>query len=148
MNDDAKQKIQLTIADPARKIKRTIDTTLTSGVHRIEWDLQFDSPMLTDKEIKLIDSLVNSIPGVERAALTAVRRLAQAKNSFDQRRQVERLVATNPGMPIPDKLLPVKVIPGVYNIELRSGATVLSKKLIIKNDPCPKVLLWGIKSYQ
>ena len=135
INDEVNREINITISDPVRKVKRSIDTTLTSGIHRIEWDLQFESPMLSDKEIKLIDSLINSVRGSERASLTAVRRLSQAKNSFDQRQQVLRLAETNPGIPIPDKLLPVHAIPGVYNIELKSGTTILRKNLVIKKEP-------------
>jgi photosystem II stability/assembly factor-like uncharacterized protein len=138
LNAPANEKIQLIITDPIRKVKRVLDTTIASGVHRIEWDMLFDAPLLTEKEIKTIDSLVNSIPGVERAALTAVRRIQQSKNPFYQRQQVERLVESNPGIPVSQKLLPVKALPGSYIVQLKTGNTVLNKKLMIKADPLKK----------
>ena len=134
-NEEANQNIQLTITDPVRKLKRIIDTSLAKGIHRIEWDMLFNAPMLTAAEIDLVEGLVSSIPGGERAALTALRRIGQAKNSFIQRQQIERLVDANPGIPIPERLLPLKARPGVYSIELKAGTVTQTKQLTLKKDP-------------
>ncbi len=135
VNAEAIQKVQITITDPAKKIKRSIDTSLAKGIHRIEWDMLFEAPMLTAAEINLVDSLVSAIPGAERAALTALRRIGQAKNAFVQRQQIERLVDANPGIPIPERLLPLKARPGVYSIEMKAGAVTQTKQLTLKKDP-------------
>jgi hypothetical protein len=118
--------------------KKIIDTTVAAGIHRIAWDLKFDAPSLTEKEIRTIDSLVMSIPEVENSSLTALRRLKQATTSSEQRQFVERLVNLNSGIPIPEKLLPVKAVPGLYSIELKAGTILQKANLKINDDPLNK----------
>lgn len=131
--------VQIIIADAGGKNKITIDTTLASGVHRIAWDLIFDAPKLNEANIDKLDSLVNSIPGVERSALTAVRKIKQAKTAQDQRYQVQRIKDTNPGIPIPESWLPVKAKPGVYQITMKAGSTSMQKQMVLKADPLSKL---------
>jgi len=130
--------VKITITDPVKSKKRIIDTTVSVGIHRLPWDLKFDAPSLTEKEIKAIDSLVMSMPEVEAPSLTALRRLKQAKTSSEQRQLVERLVNLNSGIPIPEKLLPVKAGPGLYSIELKAGTIVQKTNLKINEDPLNK----------
>ncbi|MFN2439099.1 MAG: WD40/YVTN/BNR-like repeat-containing protein [Chitinophagaceae bacterium] len=138
ISDASNGNIKLTITDPVKQNKKVIDTTVAAGIHRIAWDLKFDAPSLTDKEIKTIDSLVMSIPEVENSSLTALRRLKQAKTSSEQRQFVERLVNLNSGIPIPEKLLPVKALPGLYSIELKAGTILQKANLKINDDPLNK----------
>lgn len=131
-------KVTITITDPVKGNKRMIDTTVSAGVHRIEWDLKFDAPSLTDKELSLIDSLVMALPEVEAPSLTALKRLKMAKTSTEQRSLVERLVTLNSGILIPKKLLPIKAGPGSYTIDLKSGAAVQRRVLNLIKDPLGK----------
>ena len=135
INNPVPEKVIISITDSSGKQKATIDTVLSKGVYRLEWDMVFKSTLLTGKEIDLIDSLLNSIPGVERSALTALRRVRQSKDVKYQREQVERIVELNPGIPIPEKYLPVKAKPGVYTVTLIAAGVNQQKKLIIKADP-------------
>ena len=138
ISDASNGNVKLTITDPVKHNKKIIDTTVAAGIHRIAWDLKFDAPSLTDKEIKTIDSLVMSIPEVENSSLTALRRLKQAKTSSEQRQFVEHLVNLNSGIPIPEKLLPVKAVPGLYSIELNAGTILQKANLKINGDPLNK----------
>jgi hypothetical protein len=138
ISDASNGNVKLTITDPVKHNKKIIDTTVAEGIHRIAWDLKFDAPSLTDKEIKTIDSLVMSIPEVENSSLTALRRLKQATTSSEQRQFVERLVNLNSGISIPEKLLPVKAVPGLYSIELKAGTILQKANLKINDDPLNK----------
>jgi len=135
INSKSPEKVNITISDSAGKRKAVFDTLLTSGIHRLEWDMEFDSEMLPPAAINLLDSLVQSIPGAERSALTAIRRIRQAKEAKQQRQQVERIKEANPGIPIPDKYVPGNVQPGIYTITLSVNGNRLRKRLIVKPDP-------------
>jgi hypothetical protein len=139
IGDASAGNVRITIHDPATGNKRIIDTTVALGIHRIAWDLKFDAPSLTDKELKTVDSLVMSMPEVETPSLTALRRLKGANTSAEQRSLVERLVNLNSGIPIPPKLLPLKAGPGLYSISVKAGTVVQQTNLKIANDPLTKM---------
>lgn len=130
--------VQISILDAARGVKRTMDTTVTAGIHRIEWDLFFESPLLTDKQVDDLESAVGAIPGTQRNVLNNIKRLKEIKNSFVQRSMLERIAETNPGIPVPKNYLPVKAGPGTYTLELQSGNVSLKKTLLLKADPLTK----------
>lgn len=138
IGEPGSHKVTITIRDSANGNQRIIDTTLLGGIHRIEWDLKFDAPLLTKEEIKMIDSLVMALPEAEAPSLTALRRLKEAKTSKEQRSFVERLVNLNAGIPIPQKLLPLKAGPGSYSIRLKSGSGEQHRVLKMIKDPLGK----------
>ncbi len=129
------EKVSITIQDASGKMKARIDTLVLPGVHRIEWDMIFDSEKLNPRDVDILDSLVRSIPGVERSALTALRRIRQAGSAGLQRELVERIANANPGIPVPAKWLPTKLSPGTYTITFSARGTRQEKKLLVKPDP-------------
>ncbi len=135
VGDTSAGKVQIIISDPVKGHKRTVDTTVAPGVHRITWNLNFDAPLISKEEIEIIDSLVMSMPEVESASRTALQRLKSASASAEQRQLVERLVNANPGIAIPEKLLPVKAVPGLYAIKLQAGTVVQQTSLKVNDDP-------------
>lgn len=111
---------------------------LSPGIHRWNWDLQFDAPNYTPEEQKQLSYYVQKgleVYGDESRFARTAERLQQAKNAAGQRRVVQTLLNSYPALGIPETLGTPVAKEGVYQLTLTAGDQSWTRNLRIRKDP-------------
>jgi photosystem II stability/assembly factor-like uncharacterized protein len=117
------------------KVRITLDST--AGIHRVFWDLEFETEWLSDSQVTMIDSIFKDL--LKRTTFSSVRRaysrFKQAETPKMQRRAINILQSGY----FDAQLGPSYAIPtadsGIYMLELHAGSEVYKSTLSIRADP-------------
>jgi len=128
----------LEISNVARTSVRTVELERDAGIHRYDWDLQFDPEPYSDAQrqqiTRVFERLLRENPG-QRQLQSAYDRFKGAQTPREERAAVQVLLNPYVASGLGEEYGTPSAGPGTYLLKLTVGAKSYSGTLTVKVDP-------------
>jgi len=133
----AEEPARLTMSSPQGAYSKTVELPAKPGIHRYQWDLEFDVDWLTlEQKQEMSERFEQVIAQYGWGSLRrAYDRFQEAKTPREQRAAVEVLRSGSLSLPIPEEYGIPAAGPGTYHLTLQVGEEEWRQNLEVREDP-------------
>jgi photosystem II stability/assembly factor-like uncharacterized protein len=137
IGSDKIDSVKLVISHPNKNLSYTKKIKVNQGVNRYFWNREFDSEAFDKQENDwIVNFFKENIKKDNTNALnTAYNRYIRANTPSAKRRIVQSLVGNTLIPPVDEKYGIQEAGPGLYHVEISSGAWQEKGQIVIKKDP-------------
>lgn len=137
IGDKVSGPVNLEITNISGQNKRFVELDAATGIHRYQWDLEFDVDWLTPEQKTKLDGIFKQLAQQYDFALIrrAYRDFQNAKTPREQREAVEVLRGGYLSFPLSEEYGIPKAGTGTYVVKLRVGDKEWRQSLEIRTDP-------------